>query len=65
MRSNFLISRRTCLQGLGVSLALPLLETMAPTPASGYPYPEAHPTYSLFVNNPANRDATKTEREAE
>jgi hypothetical protein len=28
MRSNRLISRRTCLQGLGVALALPLLETM-------------------------------------
>ena len=28
MRSNFLISRRTCLSGIGVSLALPLLETM-------------------------------------
>ena len=28
MRSNVLISRRTCLSGLGVSLALPLLETM-------------------------------------
>src|SRR6476661_7637663 len=28
MRSNALISRRTCLQGLGVSLSLPLLETM-------------------------------------
>jgi len=28
MRSNLLISRRTCLRGLGVSLSLPLLETM-------------------------------------
>jgi hypothetical protein len=28
MPSNFLISRRTCLKGLGASLALPLLETM-------------------------------------
>ena len=28
MRSNLLISRRTCLRGLGVALALPLLETM-------------------------------------
>lgn len=28
MRNNFLISRRACLKGLGVSLALPLLETM-------------------------------------
>src|SRR5579862_4500925 len=28
MRSNFLISRRTCLKGIGASLALPLLETM-------------------------------------
>jgi len=28
MQSNFLISRRTCLRGLGVSLSLPLLETM-------------------------------------
>jgi len=28
MKSNFLINRRTCLKGLGASLALPLLETM-------------------------------------
>jgi hypothetical protein len=28
MPSNWLISRRTCLRGLGVALALPLLETM-------------------------------------
>ena len=28
MKSNFLIDRRTCLKGLGASLALPLLETM-------------------------------------
>ena len=28
MNSNFLINRRTCLKGLGASLALPLLETM-------------------------------------
>ena len=28
MRSNLLIDRRTCLKGLGASLALPLLETM-------------------------------------
>src|SRR5665213_1311920 len=28
MRSNLRISRRTCLQGLGVALALPLMETM-------------------------------------
>src|SRR3984957_21261878 len=28
MRSNLLISRRTCLRGLGVALALPLMEKM-------------------------------------
>src|ERR1041384_8684855 len=28
IRSNFLINRRTCLKGIGVSLALPLLESM-------------------------------------
>jgi Protein of unknown function (DUF1552) len=28
MRNNWLIDRRTCLRGLGVALALPLLETM-------------------------------------
>jgi len=28
MRRSWLIDRRTCLKGLGVSLALPLLETM-------------------------------------
>ena len=37
MRSNFLIDRRTCLKGIGASLALPLLETMgwADTPKGG------------------------------
>jgi hypothetical protein len=28
MKSNFLINRRTCLKGIGATLALPLLETM-------------------------------------
>jgi hypothetical protein len=28
MKNNFLINRRTCLKGIGVSLALPFLETM-------------------------------------
>src|ERR1043165_6715237 len=28
MKSNFLISRRTCLKGIGATLALPLLESM-------------------------------------
>src|SRR3982751_1899169 len=28
MRSSFLINRRTCLKGIGASLALPLLESM-------------------------------------
>ncbi|MGB0583144.1 MAG: hypothetical protein ACPGVU_25960, partial [Limisphaerales bacterium] len=28
MRKNFLIDRRTCLKGVGASLALPLLESM-------------------------------------
>ena len=28
MRTNFLIDRRTCLKGIGASLALPLLQTM-------------------------------------
>jgi hypothetical protein len=37
MRKNWLIDRRTCLKGLGVALALPLLETMgwAENPRSG------------------------------
>ncbi len=36
MRKNWLISRRTCLQGLGVALGLPLLETMGwADPAKG------------------------------
>src|SRR5579859_3102298 len=39
MRSNFLISRRTCLKGIGASLALPLLETMGwAEPGKGKPY---------------------------
>jgi hypothetical protein len=28
MKNNFFINRRTCLKGIGASLALPLLETM-------------------------------------
>ena len=28
MRNKLLISRRTCLRGLGVALALPLMDTM-------------------------------------
>src|SRR5437868_7572274 len=28
MKSNFLMDRRTCLKGIGASLALPLLESM-------------------------------------
>jgi hypothetical protein len=41
MRTSWLIDRRTCLKGLGVSLALPLLETMgwADTPKGGYKAP--------------------------
>ena len=36
MPSNFLIDRRTCLKGIGASLALPLLETMGwAEPAGG------------------------------
>jgi hypothetical protein len=37
MRKNWLIDRRTCLKGLGVAMALPLLETMgwADPPRSG------------------------------
>lgn len=39
MRSNFLIDRRTCLKGVGASLALPLLETMGwAEPAKGKPF---------------------------
>jgi hypothetical protein len=41
MRSNLLISRRTCLRGLGVALALPLMETMgwADLPKGAAPKP--------------------------
>lgn len=44
-----LLSRRTCLKGIGVSLALPLLETMswAATPPGGAPQ---QPTRLLFVH---------------
>jgi hypothetical protein len=39
MRSNFLISRRACLKGIGASLALPLLESMGwAESARGKPY---------------------------
>ena len=42
MRSKKLISRRTCLRGLGVALALPLMETMGwadQTKGAAYKYP--------------------------
>ncbi len=43
MRKNWLIDRRTCLKGLGVALALPLLETMGwaetPKKSGGYKAP--------------------------
>src|SRR5689334_18693691 len=39
MKSNFLINRRTCLKGIGASLALPLLESMGwAEPGKGKPY---------------------------
>src|SRR6478609_4258937 len=39
MRSHFLISRRTCLKGIGASLALPLLESMGwAEPGTAKPY---------------------------
>jgi hypothetical protein len=39
MRNNFLIDRRTCMKGIGVSLALPLMETMGwAEPGKGKPY---------------------------
>ena len=38
MKSNFLINRRTCLKGIGATLALPLLETMGwAEPGQGKP----------------------------
>jgi len=37
MTKNMLMSRRACLQGIGASLALPLLETMAAEPGQGKP----------------------------
>jgi hypothetical protein len=39
MKSHFLINRRTCLKGIGASLALPLLESMGwAEPGKGKPY---------------------------
>jgi hypothetical protein len=38
MTKSVLMSRRTCLQGIGASLALPLLETMAAESNEGKPY---------------------------
>ena len=38
MRKNFLIDRRTCLKGIGATLALPLLESMGwAEPGKGKP----------------------------
>src|ERR1043166_3123175 len=38
MRTNFLINRRTCLKGIGATLALPLFETMGWAEPEGKPY---------------------------
>lgn len=38
MTKNLLMNRRACLQGIGASLALPLLETMAAEPNDGKAY---------------------------
>src|SRR4051812_41129556 len=39
MRNKFLISRRTCLKGIGASLALPFLESMSwAAPGKAQPY---------------------------
>src|SRR6188768_1481337 len=38
MTKSMSINRRTCLQGLGAALALPLLETMAAEPNAGKAY---------------------------
>jgi len=38
MRTNFLMNRRTCLKGIGATLALPLFETMGWAEPEGRPY---------------------------
>ena len=38
MRTNFLMNRRTCLKGIGATLALPLFETMGWAEPEGKPY---------------------------
>jgi hypothetical protein len=52
MNKNWLISRRTALRGLGVAMALPLMETMgwAETPKSGKVY--RSPIRSAFIMIP-------------
>ena len=57
VRSSFLINRRTCLKGIGVSLALPLLETMgwaepAATSSNSQPKPYQPPVRLGFMYMP-------------
>ena len=49
LSQNWLLNRREALRGLGVSLALPLLECMWPLRASGK---DARPRRSVFIYLP-------------
>ena len=49
LSQNWLLNRREALRGLGVSLALPLLECMRPLPAAGK---GTQPRRSVFIYLP-------------
>jgi hypothetical protein len=60
MRKNWLIDRRTCLKGLGVAIALPLLETMgwAETPKGAAARSPVRVGF-FYIPNGVNQDAWK------
>ncbi len=66
MQKSWLISRRTCLRGLGVALALPLLETMgwAETPKAKGAFKPPVRTMFIMIPNGVVYDNWKFKKEA-
>jgi hypothetical protein len=58
MTNSVLMNRRTCLQGLGAALALPLLETMAAEPNEGKTYKP--PVRLGFMYMPVRRTSPRS-----
>ncbi len=66
MNKNWLISRRTALRGLGVAMALPLMETMgwAETPKSGKVYRSPIRTAFIMIPNGVVMENWKFKKDA-